>query len=97
MWRARSNIQRDIERFAFRDPAEFGLGPVQLIVKAAKCTLGGPGVIILNEKIANADFDVAIAVIRFDERTACITKDSRAEFKHAGQRCFNFLHEFRSP
>ena len=92
MRRADTNIDGDVKGFAFDHATEFSLGMIQLIVKAAKRSLGGTGVVVLDEAIVNAETSVLGSLVGFGKKTARVAMNYRTQFKDARKSCLHSLH-----
>ena len=88
MWGTNANIYRDIPSLPFDDSAQLGLRMGQLIVESAQRPLGGTGVVLLYEGVANPELGELPAVVRLREKAPNITNDVRGKLPHIGKRCF---------
>ena len=79
MRRAYADVDSHIQSFAFDDTAELGLRVQQLIVKAAKSSLGGDGVVVLEEGVLDAEACEFGVVVSFKERAARVAMDYRSQ------------------
>src|ERR1700691_2669581 len=75
IWRAKPNVESDIQSFALDDSTEPGLRMVQLVVKTAHRAFYGGRVIILNERVGDSERRELVSVICLHEETARITED----------------------
>src|SRR5271156_1209892 len=97
MRRTDADIHYHVKSFAFNHAAQFRLRTTQLVMKSAKCTLAGTGVIILNKTIRDAELGKFAPVIRFHKKTPGISNDLGAQLAHTRQECFNSLQGAQFP
>jgi hypothetical protein len=91
MWGTEADVHCHVKSFTFNHAAQFCLRTTQLVMKSAKCTLAGTGVIILNKTIRDSELGKFASVIRLHEKTPGIRNDLGAQLAHTRQGCFNSL------
>ncbi len=92
MCRTEPDIDDDVESFTLHYTAQFCLRMIQLVMKTAERPLDGKGVIILHERIEDAEFSELCAMVGFAEGTTTVAKDFRPELPDARKRCSDSLH-----
>src|SRR6266481_712567 len=73
--RAEADVDGDIQSFAFNHATELGLGMLQLVVKAAKRSAGGDGVVVLKEGVFDAEVCELSVVVGLEESAARVAMD----------------------
>jgi hypothetical protein len=68
--RADTDVQCNVQGFAFDDATEFGLCVLQLIMKAAKRSSRRVRVIVLEEGVFDAEVEEFGVMVRLEERAA---------------------------
>jgi hypothetical protein len=83
MWRTQPDVDDYVQSFALDDTTELGLGVLELIVKAAKSSAGGNGMIVLQEGVFDPQICELGVVVRFEERTAGVAMDQGVQLINA--------------
>jgi hypothetical protein len=92
MWRTEPDVDDYVQSFALDDTTELGLGVLELIVKAAKSSAGGDGVIVLKEGVVDAEGGELGLVVGFEEGAACVAIDYGTQFIDTWEGGFDPLH-----
>lgn len=95
---AAAYVHDDIKRFACDHAAQFGLGPVQLVVEPAYDVERGTRVTVLNEAIVNSQGVELPFVIALEVKTARVVEHSgpdEADARQRGFRAFKALGELQ--
>ena len=90
--RANSYINGNVQRFAFRDTADFRLWVTELVVKTAQGSIARMRMVVLNEGIRDAEVGELRLMESFDEEAARVAMNNRPQLKHARKRCLDSLH-----
>src|SRR5579864_9100970 len=77
--RPETDVHGHVEYLAAHHPAELALAVLQLVMKAAQCSLCRLGVVVLNENIVDPELLEAAAMIALEEKSARIGVDLRLQ------------------
>lgn len=85
MGRVEPDVDRDIQSLALDDAAQLGLWTVKLVMEAAKRAFYRARMIVLDERIPNAQILELHPVVGLQEEAARIAKDGRAKLANTGK------------
>ncbi len=94
--RTAAEVKRDIENLAGDDADELSLGLANLIMQAADDIFFGIGMIVLHERLWNAEFGKRALVVAFQKEAAVVAEHARFEEQKSGEASGDFFHRTHS-
>jgi hypothetical protein len=93
MWRALSNVNRDVKHFSCNDANHLALGLLNLVVEAAQDVLAGPGMVILDKSGGNpGDVRETAFVEALVKKAAVIAENFRLNNEYTGEGGSFYIH-----
>jgi hypothetical protein len=83
MGRSNANIHGYVQNLTLDHTAKFRLCVLELVMESADCAFGGRGMIILRERIGNAELGEFLLIVGFHEESARVAKNLRAQLPDA--------------